>query len=65
MRRKAVVLSMGLALAALGASAGCSTRDEFRAVATPAIQSGVSQILNGLLDGFFAAIAVEPGGTSN
>lgn len=42
---------------------GCGkTHDEFRAVATPAIHNGVSQILNGLLDGLFAAIAVEPGG---
>jgi len=43
--------------------ASCVPGYEFRTVATPAIQNGVSQILNGLLDGFFAAIAPEPEST--
>jgi len=41
-------------------SSGCLSDREFRAAALPAVQSGVSQILNGFLDGVFAAIAPEP-----
>lgn len=45
---------------ALSLQIACIPGREFRAVATPAFQSGVSQILNGILDGVFAAVAVEP-----
>ena len=40
--------------------AGCVTGREFLIVATPAVQDGVSQIVNGLLDGLFAAIEPDP-----
>jgi len=40
--------------------AGCEVGKEFRAAATPAIHTGVSAIVNGLVDGLFAAIEVEP-----
>lgn len=68
MRRNSLLQRAVLAAAAFGMSwplGGCSTHDEFRAVATPAIHNGVSLILNGILDGIFAAAAVEPGRNSN
>jgi hypothetical protein len=34
--------------------------EEFREVAGPAVQSGVTQIVTGLLDGLFATIAPDP-----
>ena len=40
------------------AACGCTVGGEFRAAALPAIRGGVSAILNGLVDGVFAA--VEP-----
>jgi uncharacterized membrane protein YfcA len=43
----------------MGAAAGCEVGREFRAAATPAVQSGVTQIVNGLMEGFFAAIEVD------
>ena len=54
---------MVLATLALVPQTACTFGREFRAVATPAFQQGVSQILNGLVDGIFAAIAPEPEGT--
>ena len=55
--------TMTLALAALllTPNAGCLVGTQFRAAALPAFQSGVSQILDGFVNGVFAAIAVEPG----
>lgn len=38
---------------------GCLTGPEFRAAALPAMESGVEQILDGLVDGIFAAIEPE------
>ncbi len=55
-------LSVGLLGLALFVSGGCSLPLEgvqFREAALPAIQTGMSSILNGLLDGVFAAIEVE------
>ena len=52
MRAAASVVLIGLA--------GCDVGTEFRAAATPAVHAGVSSIINGLVDGVFAAIAVEP-----
>ena len=58
--RKASVIGwrrVGLAvcLPALLLSAGCEAiTKEFRAVAGPAIETGVNSILDGLVDGFFA-----------
>lgn len=56
-------LIVGLAFAALAVQAGCLTGTEFRSTAIPAVQAGVSQIVDGLLDGLFAVI--EPDGTSS
>lgn len=39
---------------------GCLASQRFRDAAGPAIQTGVTDIVNGLLDGFFAAIATQP-----
>lgn len=51
-----------LCLGSLGilASAGCTVGREFRQAALPAVQEGVALILNGVLDGVFSAIEVEP-----
>jgi len=38
----------------------CTVGREFRDVALPAIESGALSIATGLLEGFFAAIAVDP-----
>lgn len=39
---------------------GCDVGREFRAAALPQLSEGVTQVVNGLLDGIFAAIEVEP-----
>ena len=41
------------------AQTGCLAGTEFRAAALPAVESGVEQILDGLVDGIFAAIQPE------
>ncbi|MCO6438401.1 MAG: hypothetical protein J5J06_15015 [Phycisphaerae bacterium] len=41
-------------------SAGCDVGREFRAAALPQFSEGVTLAVNGLLDGIFAAIEVEP-----
>ena len=50
--------ALGVALVAmvLAGSTGCLTGTEFRTVAGPAVQTGVTTIVNGLLDGIFAVI---------
>ncbi len=53
------VRARAIAVAATGliALAGCDMLNkEFRQVAGPAVQSGVTDIVNGLLDGVFAVI---------
>jgi hypothetical protein len=58
--RSAQTLNLVLGAGGLLLQAGCPlTGREFREVATPAVHTGVSQILNGLLDGLFAAIEPE------
>ncbi len=57
------VLLVALAFAGLTLQAGCLTGTEFRSTAVPAVHAGVTQIVDGLLNGLFAAI--EPGGTSS
>ena len=47
------------ATTALMTQTGCLTGPEFRAAALPAVESGVDQILDGLVDGIFAAIQPE------
>ena len=51
---------VGLVVAVFGIQTGCVGGTEFRETALPAIHSGVSSILNGLVDGVFAAIEVDP-----
>jgi len=46
----------------LGLGSGCEINAEFRDVAVPSLQSGVSLILDGLVDGMFAVI--DPGTTT-
>ena len=60
-------VAVGVAVASI-AQTGCDVEGRaFRSAALPAVKTGASQILNGLLDGFFAAVAPEPttGTTSN
>ncbi|MCH8149108.1 MAG: hypothetical protein IH987_14185 [Planctomycetes bacterium] len=38
---------------------GCLTGPQFRTAALPAIEGGIEQILDGLVDGVFATIKVE------
>ena len=47
------------AATALVTQTGCLAGTEFRAAALPALESGVEQILDGLVDGIFAAIQPE------
>ena len=44
----------------LGLQAGCLASQRFRDAAGPALQSGITDIVNGLLDGFFAVIDPPP-----
>ena len=46
---------------ALTAQPGCEVGREFRDAALPSFETGVRDILDGMLDGVFAAMAVEPG----
>ncbi len=58
-RRSLSACLLGLALFASG---GCDLPlqgTQFREAALPAIETGMSSILNGLLEGVFAAIEVE------
>ena len=50
----------GMAVAVFALPTGCVGGKEFRETAFPAIHTGVSSILNGLVDGVFAAIEVDP-----
>ncbi|UCE59316.1 MAG: hypothetical protein JSU63_17965 [Phycisphaerales bacterium] len=47
------------------AQPGCEAGREFRDAALPSVETGVRDILDGLLDGVFAAIAVEPGNSTS
>jgi len=53
---------IGLGIAALASQAGCIpySGTQFRETAIPSLQTGVTSIMNGLIDGIFAAIEVEP-----
>lgn len=46
----------GLVIVPIVGQLGCVLGKEFRAVASPAIHSGVSEILTGVVDGVFAVI---------
>ena len=53
---------IGLGIVALAGQAGCIpySGTQFRETAIPALQTGVTSIMNGLIDGIFASIDVEP-----
>ncbi len=55
-------LTFALLVCGMSVLPGCLTGDEFRTVAGPGVQSGVTSIVNGVLDGLFAI--VEPDTTS-
>ncbi len=55
--RRAVLTALGLAV--LPVQVGCLHGPEFRDAALPAIESGLDLILDGVVDGVFAAIQVE------
>lgn len=56
-----LALFFGLSLMLLGGVTGCGAAGrDFRTAALPAVESGVTLILNGVLDGIFAAIRPEP-----
>lgn len=44
---------------------GCAAGQQFRSAALPALESGVNLILDGLVDGLFAAIEVRPGNSTS
>ena len=53
---------IGLGIAALAGQPGCIPYNgtQFRETAIPSLQTGVTSIMNGLIDGIFASIEVEP-----
>ncbi|MGB2985911.1 MAG: hypothetical protein WBE26_08510 [Phycisphaerae bacterium] len=59
-RRWAQTLAGTVAAICVISLTGCDVGREFREAATPAVTNGVSEIVNGLMDGLFAAIEVEP-----
>lgn len=63
MNRHAFSISQLIILALLwatSAASGCTLPREFRTAANPALQSGLTSILTGLVDGVFAVIEPEP-----
>lgn len=54
--RRSQALTIAVATIALSSMTGCVTGREFREAAGPAFQTGVTAIVNGLLDGLFAII---------
>jgi len=61
--RRLHTLAVIITIIALCGVTGCVTGREFRKVAGPAVQTGVTAIVNGLLDGIFAVI--EPDTTTD
>ncbi|MBI1824944.1 MAG: hypothetical protein HY287_14475 [Planctomycetes bacterium] len=56
--RSLATIGIGLLLL-LGATGCIVTGKDFRTVATPEFQTGVKSLLNGFVDGLFAAMAVD------
>ena len=54
-------LAVGVGVAALSTQVGCIpySGTQFRETAVPAVQTGVTSIMVGLIDGIFAAVDVE------
>lgn len=46
------------------AGIGCAAGRDFRMAALPLVQTGVTDVVNGLVDGFFAVVAVETPNTN-
>jgi len=63
-RTSLCVCLLSLAFIALGGCVPVEGR-QFREAALPAIESGMSSILNGILDGVFASIEVESSTSDN
>ncbi len=66
--RSKIVRSMGIGFLVGGASVaatGCEVGRDFRAAAGPAFHQGVTLIVNGFIDGIFAAAAPEPSVSDN
>lgn len=55
-----LMIGGGMALLTMG---GCAQAEEFRAVAVGQVQSGLTSIVTGLIDGVFAVI--EPDATTD
>lgn len=55
-RMKWLITSCGVLVAAT--QAGCGR--EFREAAAPALEAGINQVLDGLVDGVFAVITPDP-----
>ena len=53
-------LLMTIVIIALSLQLGCLATQRFRDAAGPALEAGITGIVNGLLDGFFAVIATQP-----
>jgi len=53
------LLTVGALAAALTIPLGCDLGTEFREAAQPMVESGVKDIVDGLMEGFFAAIEVD------
>lgn len=53
-------LLMTIVIIALSLQFGCLATQRFRDAAGPALETGITNIVNGLLDGFFAVIATQP-----
>jgi len=56
-RRSSLAVS---ALVALALQGGCTTGRDFRDAALPSLKTGINSILDGLVEGIFAAIEPEP-----
>jgi hypothetical protein len=52
-------LVVGVLVASMIGQLGCDAGRQFREAAMPMVEGGVKDIVNGLMDGFFAAIDVE------
>ncbi len=61
--RRSLAAVMSAATIGTMCQTSCVTGRKFREAAVPAVRTGVTEIVNGLLDGLFAAI--EPDATSD
>ena len=58
-RNRRIMLTLGGSLA-LTLASGCNAAEEFRSIAGGQIQSGLTSIATGLIDGIFAVIDPDP-----